>query len=83
VHWRQMRLRNHTLTSPVIGVRACSCTQMLSSVEHFTQHLDGRQQLDVPTTSKLCEKKDMIISKFDQLLKKLIGDDQTLNMTGC
>lgn len=56
--------------------------QMLASVEKFTHHLNDRQQLDVPAASNLCEKKDFIINKFDSLLKKLIGDDKNLNITG-
>ena len=38
---------------------------------HLPAHL---QSLDAPDPARLCAKKDVILSKFDQLLKKLGGE---------
>ena len=54
---------------------------MLASAEAFSRQIDGVTP-ELQASPQLCEKKDIIIAKFDQLLKKLIGDDQTLNFTG-
>ena len=34
-----------------------------------------------PGDSKLCEKKDIILDKFDQLLRKLGGEELSLNIS--
>jgi len=54
-----------------------SRTEMLAGL-HLPAHL---QSLDAPDPARLCAKKDVILSKFDQLLKKLGGEELSMNIT--
>jgi len=61
------------------ATRKAELKQMLTSAERISGQMHGATQL--APSSKLCEKKDLIVGKFDQLLAKLTTDDQRLNMT--
>ncbi len=62
--------------SAQLGVR-----HALASAERFSQSLAGLTKTQLPGTSQMCAKKDFIIAKFDQLLKRLGADSETLNIT--
>jgi len=61
------------------ATRKADLKQMLASAERISGQMDGATQL--APSSKLCEKKDLIVGKFDQLLAKLTRDDGAMNMT--
>lgn len=61
--------------------RKAQLQQMLTSAERFSRQMDGATRTQLAPSSKLCEKKDLIIGKFDQLLAKLTKDDSRLNIT--
>jgi len=42
---------------------------------------EGFAQMLAPGDSRLCDKKDLILSKFDQLLRKLGGEELSLNIS--
>ena len=44
-------------------------------------HLPGRVSTGDGGPSLLCQKKDLIIEKFDELLKKLGGEELSANIT--
>jgi len=46
-----------------------------------TEMLSARLTMLAPGDSKLCEKKDIILDKFDQLLRKLGGEELSLNIS--
>lgn len=43
--------------------------------------VSGAEQMLAPGDSRLCEKKDLILGKFDQLLRKLGGEELSLNIS--
>ena len=52
-------------------VRVCECTE-----------IDVRKtQMLAAGDSRLCDKKDVILEKFDQLLRKLGGEELSLNIS--
>lgn len=59
--------------NPEASVKFPSRTVMLASSRRSTQQLDGG--------SLLCKKKGLIIQKFDDLLKKLGGEELSVNIS--
>ena len=57
------------------------CWQMLADAEDFARQVNGLGAQKLAGSGQLCEKKDFILEKFDQLLTKLQGDDHMLNFT--
>ena len=51
--------------------RRAELQQMLTSAEQFSRQIDDASRTQLAPSSKLCEKKDVIIAKFDQVSVKL------------
>ena len=56
--------------------RKAELKQMLTSAEQFSRQIDGASRTQLAPSSKLCEKKDLIIGKFDQ-----VGDNESVKLS--